>query len=347
MSWTEEQLKRHLKEGALLPLYLLYGAESYLSAHYAGQIVRMAVGGDEMEQFNLHRFDGSAVSQDTIEAAAETLPLMADRCCVVVKDYDPAARSADPKRMAALFATPPESGVMVFRASLTAAEMRKTAGWKALLTAAESGGAAVEFSRKTPAEIVKILVSGAAKRGCMLPSGLARRMVEECGDDLNLLNGELVKLTALAGAGEITAAHFEAVGVRNLEAKVFDLSKAILARQYTRAYEILHRLAAAREEPVMILGVLVNAYADLYRVKTAVAAGQRPEAVGGVFPYRGREFALKNAARDAARLPAEVLRESLEVLARADRQMKSSRSDNRVVLEQTASRLILLIRGAF
>lgn len=129
-----------------------------------------------------------------------------------------------------------------------------------------------------------------------------------------------------------------------MEASVFDLSKALLQGSYTKAYQIIHRLFVMREEPVAILAVLSNAYADLYRAKVARAAGEQAESLTAVFAYRGKEFRLRNAARDSASIPLPVLRESLETLAAADRMLKSSRTDKRVMLEQTAAKLILLSR---
>ncbi|HCA30289.1 MAG TPA: DNA polymerase III subunit delta, partial [Ruminococcaceae bacterium] len=70
----------------------------------------------------------------------------------------------------------------------------------------------------------------------------------------------------------------------------------------------------------------------------------RAETLADDFPYRGREFRLRNAARDCERIPLPVLRKSLEVLADADRTLKSSRADKRTVLEQTAAKLIILSR---
>lgn len=57
-------------------------------------------------------------------------------------------------------------------------------------------------------------------------------MVEQCGDELHLLLNELDKLCALAGEGEITREMIETAGTKNLEASVFDLSKAILQNHY-------------------------------------------------------------------------------------------------------------------
>ena len=90
MPITEAELKKRLKEG-LAPLYFLYGEESYLTAHYAAQIAEKAVGKDDMGGFNLQKLDGQSVSFDQIEEAVEALPLMAERKCVVIRDFDVAA----------------------------------------------------------------------------------------------------------------------------------------------------------------------------------------------------------------------------------------------------------------
>lgn len=346
MAITESELKKQLKEGGLKRVYFLYGEETYLSGHYASQIAAKAVGKDDLAEFNLQKFDGRKCTAEELEDAAEALPLMADAKCVVVRDYDAAAGGmANQERLLRLVSDPPEACVMVFWQDAVEADVKKNAKWKAFAAAVEKCGVCVEFPRKSTADIVKLLCSGASRRNCRLLPENARLLVEQCGDDLNLLLNELDKLCALAGEGEITREMIESAGSKNLEASVFDLSKAILQNHYARAYAILHRLLSQKEEPVNILAVLSTAYADLYRAKVAAAAGKQADTLTADFQYRGREFRLRNAARDASRLSMDVLRSSLDTLAQADLRLKSSRVDKRVVLEQTAAKLIVLAKG--
>ena len=344
MPWNEEQLKKHLKEDALRPLYVLYGEESYLVAQYAEKLRRRATDGDDaLDSFNLHRFDGNECSFDEIENAAEALPLMAETTCVMVRDYDLAAHSDTYERLMALLREPSECCTMIFYYTAGA---QKSARWKDFLKAAELSGAVVQFDRYTPEETARLLVAGATRRGCSMKTNTARHLIEWSGNDLNLLLRELDKLSALADGGEITVELVERAATRNLESRVFDLSKSILSGQYTRAYEILHALLAAREDPIMINGVLASAWADIYRMKVASAAGQNVSSVAATFPsaYKGRDWKLRGAARDASRLSVATLRAGLDVLAEADRRLKFTNADNRVVLEETAARLIVLTR---
>jgi DNA polymerase-3 subunit delta len=106
----------------------------------------------------------------------------------------------------------------------------------------------------------------------------------------------------------------------------------------------LHQLFIQREEPVAVLGVLSTAFSDMYRAKIAVIGGVTADSLAAEFKsYKGKEFRLRNAARDAARMSVEALRDCLDVLAQADTGLKLGRGD-RTVLEQTVSRLIERVR---
>lgn len=339
---TETELKRQLKE-ELKPVYVFYGEERYLSGVYADKVAEKAVGDDDLAAFNLHKFDGRDADWNAIEEAAEALPLMAERSCVLVRDFD-AAKSPDGDRVLSWLQQPSPTCVIIFYMDTVTVDAKKSAKWKHFLAAAQKSGCVVEFPRKSASDIAKLLCSGASRRGCTLKTDTARKWVEQSGNDLTLLLNELDKLCALADGGEITADMIEAASVRQLEAKVYDLSKAIIGQRYDQAYDILGRLFAMREDPIAILAVLAGDYANLYRAKAAAAAGVPVESLAGDFGCRGREFRLRNAARDCRNLSRDTLRQSLEVLADTDTRMKSTRADNRILLEEAAARLILLAR---
>lgn len=342
MVMTEQELKQHLKEGDPARVYVLYGEEPYLTAHYAQQLIRMAGGrsGDPLAQFNFQEFDGQECPFDIIEEAAEALPLMAERKCVAVQNCDVTTAAVFDRAMA-LVSDPPEETVLIFWMTSVFNDGKKPTKWKQFLAVVEKTGICVEFPRKSTEEIVKLLCAGAGRRGSTLKSDIARRLIEQCGNDLNLLLNELDKLCAVAGNGEITAVILDQVAIKNLNAQAYELSNAILQQHYEKAYRILHRLFACRAEPVVILGALSSAYADLYRAKVASAGGVRAETLVEEFDYKGKVFRLRYASRDCSRLSLESLRESLDILAQADRRLKSTAADKKTVLEETAAKLIV------
>lgn len=338
---TEEKLKQQIKEQAFAPVYAFYGEEAYMSEYYAKTVAEKVCGG-EMEEFNRLSFDGQDTPWDDIEQAVQTLPLMAERKCVTVRNFD-VATHAD--KVMPLLQHPAQDTVLIFL--FTAVQPSgKSAKWKAFLAACEKAGGAMESKYKTEAELIHLLTKGASRRGCALTDTNAATLVARCGNQmLNLLN-ELDKLCAVAGqGGTITESLIEAAASRTLDSSVFALSKALLNGQAEKALLLLDELLEQKEDPIAIMAVLSNAYADLYRVSAAQSAGRPAAEIAKYYQYGGREFRLRNAAGDLRRLSPRTVEQSVECLATADRKLKSSRVEARVVLEQTLVQLARAARG--
>ena len=336
----EKTLREQIK-GELLPVYLLYGEESYLTAQYAHMIADAAVA-EDMGGFNMIKFEGDTASAEQIEEAIDALPLMAEKKCVVIRDLDMTV-AAIFERLMPLLEEPPETTVTVLMYVQMQPQPTKNEKWKRLLAVCEKQGAVVNFKKKTATELAGALCARAARNNCILSSGNATLLVEVVGEDMLLLGNELDKLCALADGGEITAALIERAATKNLEAKVYELSKAILRRRADEAYGILDILFQQKEEPLGILGALTGTFVDMYRMKTAVAAHVSAQTVKDTFAlgYRSSKiYRLQYASQDAARVPLQTLREKLEVLAQADTLLKSSRANPRFVLEQTLAELL-------
>jgi len=339
----EKGLKKHIKEGGFKKIYLLFGEETYLIAHYAAKIAESVTDGT-LAEFNIRFLDGGECSVADIEDAVEALPVMSDRKCVVVQNMNISKlNAADHKRLLAIIDDIPEECVLVMRQDSTDAKDSK---WKSFVAAAEKAGVQTKFSYKTMDELVRLLRGGVDKRGCALSDSDARLMIQRRGSDISLLLGEVEKLCAVASSsgGTITGEMIVALCPENMEASAYTLSTAILQGSYGRVYDIIHRLAACKAEPVVVLAALSGAFVDLYRAKVVAAAGGQARSLAADFNYRGREFRLDNAARDGGRLTVQSARLCLEAVADADRILKSSNMDQWIALEQTAARLILIIK---
>lgn len=347
MAMTEKDLKAHLKGEAWHAVYFLYGDEPYLVAHYASRIADRVVPPDDLAAFNRHVFDGTNLSLEALQAAVEAMPLMGEHTCVWVKDYDAgAANAATTEKMKQIIASAQTPTVLIFSATAFVPDVKKNAKWKAFLKEIDKAGESIAFDHRTASEMAAILSKGAAKRGCGMTTATAAQMVEQCGSDLFLLLNELDKLCAVVGnGGEITPEIVEKAGVKALDASVYELSKALLSRRYDAAYDCIARLFACNEEPIRVLAVLSETYVDLYRAKVAANDGVQATSLADTFPYRGREFRLRNAARDCRALSLSALRDSLDLLAAADTRMKSGTGkQHRLILEETVARLILIAK---
>ena len=337
----EVELKKQIQAGELAPVYLLYGDEQMLKKHYSQKLFSKAVP-KGMEQFNQMQFYWKDTSIDEIVDAVETLPVMAEKRSVLLVDLDAESlKAADQDKLAKLHKDPPHTCVFIIRLDAVQCNPKKSSKWRSLIKKIDAVGCSIQLDHRDMASLSKLLCSSALKRGCTLSPHVARYLVELCGNDLQVLSGELDKVCSMLGEGEITRRDIDAVAIPTLESTVFDLSRSITKRDITKAFSILDTLLNQKEEPVAILSVLCMSVVDLYRAKVASLGGIRAEDLAKDFNYRGKEFRLRNAARDASRLDIERLREQLDLLYEADCKLKGSRVDSRVVLEQTIVQLMM------
>ncbi|MBC8547813.1 DNA polymerase III subunit delta [Clostridiaceae bacterium NSJ-31] len=327
-------------------VYFLYGEQTYLKKLYLKRIVEKAVDGP-LADFNLSRFDGSSAGLDEISDAVEALPVMAERKCVVVTGLDVGKLSAaETAKLKELLADPPETAVLVFVSGDAPVDLKKNAKWKAFLKLVDAVGDAVELGTRAQGDTNRFLKAMAERGGCSISSDSCAYLVRRCGSDMQALGNEMAKLCAYRGKGEITREEIDRCVVPQLDASVFDLSRLIHRGDYQGAMRNLADLIALREEPVMILGALSSNFIDLYRARVARQNGKTAADLVKLFSaYKGRDWRVRAAMKDCDRYSRGQLAAILELLARADYRLKSSRVDNVVILQETITRIFALGRG--
>ncbi|MBO5858476.1 MAG: DNA polymerase III subunit delta [Clostridia bacterium] len=331
---NESALKEKLRENPV-GVYLIYGEESYLKKAYIDKIVAKTVD-ESFADFNFHTFDGKEASLSDIYESAQAVPMMAERKCVLVKDFP--LDNLDENgvdQLKTVIEDNPEDCALIF--SFVAYEP-KGAKWTKVIKLFEKLAFAVKLEKKTSLELSKMLESGAKKRGKVFEKGVASYLVTCVGADLNTLLNETEKVCAYA-QGEITKADVDAVCIKSLDARVFDMIKDLTARRFDSAFKKLEQLFEQREDEFQILGALIASYSDIYRAKTAVKSGGRAEDVAKFYNYAGKEFRLTNAARNSASLTFDDISECISILVEADTAMKSTATDKRLILEKTIVKL--------
>lgn len=339
--FDEKALRAHIKAQSFLPCYLFVGEEDYLKKLYLDKIVDAAAD-KAFASFNVERFDGKSVDLRDLFDRAATMPMMADRRVIVVDDMklDPIS-ARDLQLLTDGLSSLPDTAIVLFLQTLN--PVSKKTG-KKVRDLFQKYGAVCELQKRSGQELYRPLIASASKQGCVLSPAMAQYFVSCVGDDFHMLIQELQKVCAYA-QGEITKAHIDAVATKTLDAKVYGLARFLLQQDFDKAYGVLDTLLQMRVEPYYILGALNGAYIDLYRAKVAVSCGGSVQSLIGAYGYKGREFAIQNAARDAAKLTLPQIRRALDTLKEADRKLKSTGESGALVLEQLIVRLLLIANG--
>ena len=339
--FNEKELNAHIRKGDFLPAYLITGDEDYLKRLYCDKLIS-AVVGDDLSGFNLDRFDSKNGEIVKILDACELMPMMNDRRCVLAEDIKLESISdGDFELLNGYFLNPPDFTVLIFYQS---GDIQSTKT-KKMFDLFKRFGAVCVINKRKGKELTKSLTAAASKQNCVLSESVANYFVSVCGDDYNTLINELSKLCHYAGEGEITKKHIDEVAVKTDDAKVYYLTKALLSKDFNRAYEILASLLRQKTEPEYILGTIISTYVDIYRARISVACSQGAEALAADFGYRNNAFRLSNAVRDSRGMSIEAVRKCLDELYSADRKLKFSRDSATVIFEQLMVRLFLIANG--
>lgn len=332
---NESALKEKLRENPV-GVYLIYGEEAYLKKTYVDKIVSKTVD-SAFADFNFHTFDGKECTLSEIYEAAEAVPMMAETKCILVKDFPLDNLDENGfEQLERVVRENPDDCALVF--SFIAYEP-KGAKWTKVIKLFEKYGFAVKFEKKTTVELVKMLESGAKRRGKPFASGVASYLISCVGSDLNTLLNETEKVCAYAQDEFVQKSDVDAVCIKSLDAKVFDMIKDLTAGRFDGAFKKLSVLFEQREDEFQILGALIAQYSDIYRARAAVKSGNRAEMIAKHYSYAGKEFRLTNAARSGSSLSFDDIGECIEILLWADTTLKSSALSKRLVLEQTVVKL--------
>lgn len=340
-SLTDQALVKSIRQGEFSNVYLLFGKETYLLEGCLKLLLDKAV--SVQRAFNMTRFDGAKCTLEEIENTTEMLPVLAPRRCVLVSDLNLEKLGKNQyDHLKEIAGNLPETTVLVFAYPNTEVNLKKSARYRAFSALAAKIGTSVEFSPKTQSELGKILTKRAAKRGTELTPAAGRKLIDSCGTDLNRLTVELDKLAAYAGeGGTITPEQVEQLVTRSVDSSSFDLARAILQGRDKQAFSLLGELFDQRQEPITILGALNMSFIDIYRAKCAQAAGRDADAITSVYNYKGKEFRMRNSMRDASRFSPRKIKKCLGILMEADVKLKSSRADDRIILETALARMML------
>lgn len=332
---TPEEAIDSVERGQLLPVYVLLGEERYLRTRVVSALRAAATAG-AVPGFNEDEFTAGDADVNAVLGAARTLPMMAQRRWVLVRELDrwegktddepPSKSSSALDQLAEYAAAPSETSVVVLCAN-------KLNGRRRLITQAKKHGFLVEC-QSLPKQQLPSWVQGAARaRGHRMTASAAELVAEVAGPDLATMDDVIERASLFAGAGrEITEDTIEELIPIVKPATVWQLVDAIGRRDRGAALSLLERVYEPADRGLRLLGVLSWSARQMLRFQAGLADGLRgadAAKAAGVPPFRAR--VLEQQLR---RMPATTLERWLQILAEVDLRLKgASKLPPRAVLE--------------
>ncbi len=330
-------LFKELKEKKIGTLYLFEGEEEYTKDRALDRLKESAVG-NAFPEMNYTVLKDPA--PDDLIAAAETVPFMADRRVVVVREcsllqgkpqtYD---ESAALEKLDKYLPAIQDSGTVVFFAR------GKTDGKRRMKKMLQKYAACVDFVRPDDTYLLKWIAAELKKRGKSIRRETAQFFWFNCGREMYLLLSEMEKLAAyLQDREEVTREDILTVCVRSREARVFDLADALLSGRGQEAFEIKKDLCRMGEEPVFLLSLLGEQCRRVYYTGEMRREGQSSQIIAARLSIP--EFAAKAAMRLCGGFDREDLKRMCDACTETEYAIKSGQTDDDAALEMLLLRIL-------
>jgi DNA polymerase-3 subunit delta len=181
-----QDLISSLKQGKVLPVYLLFGDEEFLLQE-AVDLITARVVDPASRDFNSNVVYCRDTSVSDLVNLAQTLPFMSAMRLVIAKDID-AFKAADLEELIAYLKDPSPCTCLVLISSQGKYDK------KPVIAAAESHGAVTRFYALLDRELAAWIEAWARARGLSLQRDAATYLWQTIGNDLQKIGNELQKV---------------------------------------------------------------------------------------------------------------------------------------------------------
>ncbi len=308
----------------LEPVYLIQSKEELLLARALRRLKDMVVGetGTDMD---MDVFEGPQASADAIIGAANTLPFLASKRLVVVRDVERLAAD-EQARLVEYVKDPAPTSVLVL---VTQGLPKNTRLYKAL----EAAGAVAEYAAPTRRTLPQWVRTELKEHGRTIDADAVESLVRAVGSDLRRLATEIEKIVTYLGERErVTRDDVEAIVEKTAPPSIFEFLDALGSRDAHRAIILLGRLLGSGEP---VLGVHAMAVRHVRMLMSVKALDERGATFGEMMrELKVADWQLKNLIPQAGRFDRDELVEALKDAAEAERRMKTSQGDPRLVFER-------------
>lgn len=321
---SREDLRNQLKKREIAPVYLLFGAETYLRDLAAKTIADFVFGESDLRDFNETEFSlNTPENLSYALASAEQLPMMAKQRLIKITDIRISAigtkdnlKEETEEILTNYLKRPAQTSVVIFIAD----ELDKRRKMSKLLI---ENSTAVEFSAFDDGELMRWAKDELKKLGANADDNALRHLVAFVGNNVRKLTTEIEKLvTAALPEKIITHELVEALVPNSRELSNFDLTDHVIAKNRTKALQTLKKILDDGAEPLMLLGLISYNFRRLFMAKELMSQGVERKEVVRIMKLHPRHH--EDFLATARRTDSERFSRIIQKIAETDIAIKTS-----------------------
>jgi DNA polymerase-3 subunit delta len=318
------ELLNRIKSGKIDHLYHFTGEEDFLKEEAWRKISSILIP-EDLKSFNLNLLYGSETTAVEIINQASTFPINSEKRLVVVFDlhklslfYKDVLLSYLPKL--------PDSTCLILTSPKLDERAKKTKFYSTLNKLAIT----VEFPRLSDNQIPTWIEAKVREYGKKIEKEAVQILHNYVGNNLSDLALEIEKLVMYVGdKGSISSLEVESVVGLSRTYNIFQLTDSIGERDCQKALEILKNLFLIGEKPGTVIYRLAEHLERLIKTKNFVPQkGASLSSILKVHPYYVQKYPSQ-----AENFSQKELEKGLVILYQTDVDLKSSRMDDKILME--------------
>ncbi len=282
------ELQNLIQAGNIPGLVLLYGQEAYFIEEGLRSI-RNAVVAPENRDFNLTQLQGRDFKASEVIEQARTFPVFSERRLIVIKNLHEA--SADQLDGLLTYVEDPVPETVLL---LTA---EKIDARRKIFQTLKKHGKLIEFKKIYENQLPSFVRELAKSFKITLTGEGLKLFCKRVGTNLVEVQGELEKLAGYLGERDLADENDVAAIVSDARIEsIFDLTDALGEGDRSTALQLLDRLLAEGQAPLMVLAMMTRHFRQMWKIKELGAQNvpqkDWPKKVG-VSPYFLKSLTLQ------------------------------------------------------
>lgn len=287
--------KKSLEEGAK-PIYLFDGDEEYFKERGEEMLKEKFLGEPSLNYTVFHGENLKGGSLSSLVAAAESFPFMSEKRIVKVTDFYPSEKEYE-TYLRGYFENPQMDTILLIvnsaRPKNKCFDLKKAKNvtW-------------VDCSKAEDETVLRWIYTRFKRAGIAADTDCCERIMHYCLADMSRIVGETEKLIAFASDGKrIEAKDVDAVVYRDTDYKIYEMTGAIGARNYSKYETVLSELMSKSFDETAVLNSLCSYFRTMFEILILKKTDAETAQILGM-----KEYAVKMSRRQAETLGAESVK---------------------------------------
>lgn len=311
-------------------VYLFHGTDTFIIKSKINNIINKY----GVDDFNVSNYDMEEVNLSDAINDAETIPFMSEQKIVIIRnafflttEAPKKAINHDVDKLKRYLDNPVEETLLILTAPYMKLDERKA------ITKVVKDKAKVEKCMPLQeADTSNWIKRQLGKNSITIDHDALKEFLSRVENNTEVLVNETQKLLNYAeGMNRIDLEMIQKVITKNIEDNVYEITNMILENKQGKALQIYNELVMHSEDPLRILGILINKYREILHVKYLISDGKDKADIARYYnASAGRAYYMM---KNANSVKMDIVQKHLRKLEEIDYKIKSGQIDKRTGLE--------------